>query len=54
VRRVSAWLAVRDNQRDVVGLVGAILLWIGLDRVLPGTGMAATGAVLIAIAVLVR
>lgn len=54
MRSIGTWLAIRDNQRDIVALVGAGLLWIGLDRIYPGAGMAATGAVLIAIAVLVR
>lgn len=42
------------DRRDVLGAVGLGLLCYGGEVLYPGAGMAAAGAVLIAIAVLVR
>lgn len=54
LNRMRAWLAKRDNQRDVIAGLGLVLLWAGLDRIYPGAGMAVAGWMLVAIAVLVR
>lgn len=42
------------DRRDVLGIVGLSLLIYGGETLLPGAGYAAGGAVLVAVAVLVR
>jgi hypothetical protein len=54
LRATSAWIRANLDRRDLVGVVGAVLLWLGGERLYPGAGTAAAGAVLVAIAVLVR
>lgn len=52
--RFLAWLRAKIDARDVVGAVGLVLLGFGGEAIHAGAGFAAAGAVMIAIAVLVR
>ena len=54
LRSVWTWIRARVDTRDLLGAAGAGLLCWGGELLHPGAGITATGAVLIAIAVLVR
>lgn len=56
VRAAAAWVRSRADfdRRDVLGALGVGLLAYGGETLYPGAGLAAAGAVLVAVAVLVR
>jgi hypothetical protein len=54
LKNAAAALGAALDKRDVMGLIGCVLVCIGGETLHPGAGMAATGAILVAIAVLVR
>lgn len=54
LRTAAARIRSSIDRRDVVGAAGIALLAFGGERLLPGAGFAASGAVLVAVAVLVR
>jgi hypothetical protein len=53
-RTLQDRLRERVDGRDVLGVAGLLLLALGGERLLPGAGMAAAGAVMVAVAVMVR
>lgn len=50
----AAWIRSAVDRRDVLGLIGLGMLTYGGEAIYPGAGLAAGGAVLVAVAVLVR
>ena len=54
LRAAFASMAASVDARDLIALAGIGLLIYGGERLYPGAGYAAGGAVLVAIAVLVR
>ncbi len=54
MRKLGAWLKAHVDGRDVLAGGGLALFCYGGEALYPGAGFAAAGAVLVAIAVLVR
>ena len=54
MRKVATWLRSSFDRRDLLGLIGIGLLGYGGEMLYQGAGFAAAGAVLVAVAVLVR
>lgn len=53
-RAFYAKLTASIDRRDVLFAAGGVLVWFGGERLYPGAGYAASGAILVAVATLVR
>ena len=54
IRSAFAAIGRVFDRRDLLGACGVALLYFGGERLYPGAGLAASGAVLVAVAVWVR
>ena len=54
IRNTFAAIGRAFDRRDLLGAIGVVLLYWGGERLYPGAGQAAAGAVLVAVAVWVR
>jgi len=54
MKRLLSWVGAHVDGRDVLAAAGLGLLGYGGELLYPGAGFAAAGAVMIAVAVLVR
>ena len=54
MRDVLARLAGKVDLRDVVGVVGAVLMWHGGETLMPGLGSLSVGVVLLIGALVIR
>ena len=54
MKRAATWIKSHIDGRDILGMIGVGLLGYGGETLHPGAGYAAAGALLVAVAVLVR
>ena len=54
LRAAAAWLRSLFDGRDLAGLIGLLLLGYGGERLYPGAGFTAAGAILVSIAAFTR